>query len=347
MKKFIYSFVLFCGVLALVLSGCKGEDGPAGPAGPAGTNGTDGTNGVDGNAVCLLCHNLATKALVETMYNSSQHAAGDYVGYAGSRQGCAYCHSDQGFREMQYTGADTLMGDIVAPQPIQCVTCHDFHATLDFDADGPDYALRATEPVDLIAWRGTKDITLDMGGNGNLCANCHQPRRLPPVPGSADSFNITSSHWGPHHGPQATILEGIGGYEVAGSESYPTTPTTHRTGADCTTCHMHSEDGNTSEGGHTWWPILASCLPCHTDATDFDINGVQSKIIVLLDDLEAKLFAAGVIDVDGHVVKGTYPIDVAGAFWNWVSIGAEDKSFGVHNYPYANALLVNSIESIN
>jgi len=340
MKKLIFSFVLFVGVLALVMNGCKGPEGPAGPAGADGTNGTDGTNGVDGNEVCLTCHTLANKTLVTTMYNLSGHAAGLYVGYAGGRKGCAICHSDQGFVETQYTGADTTAFDIANPQPIQCGTCHDFHATFDFDGDGPDFALRTNSPVEMI-FDGS---TVDFGGSGNLCANCHQTRRAGPVPGSGD-FTITSTHWGPHHGPQANLLDGIGFFEVVGSMTYPTSKSTHRTGADCTTCHMHFDAADETEGGHTWWPSVASCIPCHPGATDFDINGVQTEIEGLLDDIKTEMIAIGLYDdAAGHVVTGTYTAEQAGAYFNWIGI-EEDRSAGVHNYPYIKALLTNTLES--
>ncbi len=331
MKKFIYSFVLFCGTLALVLSGCKGDTGPAG---------ADGTDGVDGNEVCLQCHSLAVKNLITGMYNLSVHAAGATAA-RGSAIGCGKCHCDQGFIETVYTGQDTLAETLLNPQPIQCGTCHDFHTTFDPAEGGPDPAIRTTAPVDLIAYP-TKTM-LDLGDNSNLCANCHQPRTPAPVDDGTGQWAITSTHWGPHHGPQATMLDGIGLYEVAGTAPYPTSKSTHRTAASCVKCHMHEVAGNVTEGGHTWWPVLEACTPCHAGATDFNINGKQTQIEGLLEDLKTAMINAGMYDAGAdHVITGTYPIDQAGAFFNFAAI-EDDKSLGVHNPAYIYAILVNSI----
>lgn len=329
MKKITYSLILFFGTLGLILSSCEGEQGPPG---------ADGTDGVDGNAVCLTCHSLANKNLVTGMYNLSGHAAGANVAYAGGRKDCAACHSDQGFVETQYTGADTTAFDIANPQPIQCQTCHAFHATLDFENDGMDYAMRTNAPVD---WIYDSKSTIDFGNNSNLCANCHQSRRAAPTPGTGN-FTITSTHWGPHHGAQANIVAGKGFFEVPGSTPYPSSNHAHFA-VGCTGCHMHKEDGNTTEGGHTWWPLVDACVGCHSNATDFDILGVQTDIHDLLEDLKMALETAGVVDVDGHVIPGTYPINQAGAYFNFIGI-EEDRSLGIHHPTYVKALLENSID---
>ena len=332
MKKFIYSFVLFCGTLALILSSCKGDTGPVGPPG------ADGTNGVDGNEVCLTCHSLANKNLVTGMYNQSGHAAGANVAYAGGRKGCTRCHSDQGFVETQYTGADTTAFDIANPQPIQCQTCHAFHATLDFENEGIDYALRTNAPVD---WIYEANSSYDFGNSSNLCATCHQTRRAPPTPGTGN-FNITSTHWGPHYSGQSNLLAGKGFFEVPGTVAYPTAKYAH-VDVGCNGCHMFKEDGNVTSGGHTFSPPIASCKPCHSGATNFNVNGKQTEIDDLLEDLKNEMYAVGLVDVDGRVVTGTYPVNQAGAFFNWKGI-KDDGSLGVHNYPYIVALLQNSIE---
>ena len=49
------------------------------------------------------------------------------------------------------------------------------------------------------------------GGAGNLCGNCHQPRRAIADADADGNIEITSTHWGPHHGPQTAVLLGIGG----------------------------------------------------------------------------------------------------------------------------------------
>ncbi|MCK4921415.1 MAG: hypothetical protein KAS71_10240 [Bacteroidales bacterium] len=353
MKKFSsLSFFLFA-LLAIFVFSCEGPAGPpgadgidgiAGADGADGTNGTDGTNGVDGNAVCLTCHNVAVKTAISADYYISSHGIGGAVGYAGSRNGCAMCHSHEGFVETQFTGLDTTATGFALPQPIQCASCHDFHETLDFEGDGTDYALRASSAVDLFEVPGT---TIDFEGSSNLCLNCHQPRDIAPVEDTVlvGQYVLTNTRLGPHYGTQSTLLEGIGGYEVAGTVDYPTAYWAHRTMTSCVDCHMVSS-ATVGEGGHTWIPSVDDCVTCHSSATDFDVNGKQTEIDALHLALEEKLKTAGLLSETGSIVKGTYPIDQAGALWNYRTV-YYDHSKGVHNYPYIYALLQNSIEVFN
>ena len=50
-------------------------------------------------------------------------------------------------------------------------------------------------------------------------------------------------------------------------------------------------------------------------------------------------------EVSYHPVVGTYPMVQAQAFFNWVGL-EEDRSLGVHNPRYVEALLTNSIEAL-
>ena len=311
-----------------------------GPAGPAGANGNDG---IDGNAVCLTCHNAANKAAITDAYETSIHATGSTAA-RGSNITCAKCHCNEGYIETCLTGADTTKVSLPVLTRITCGTCHDFHASFDFENDGPDYAIRNNDPISLQAYGHT--VSIDFGNNSNVCGYCHQPRTLYSYPFAADSFNITSSHWGPHHGPQATMVYGIGGCEIPGSKAYPTPGgTTHFTGAGCVTCHMN-KGTDVAVGGHTWWPSVESCTPCHTGATNFDIDGVQTEVEDLLAELKTLLIGKGVLNADGGLITGMHTSAEAGAFFNYVTAEEEDKSFGVHNPDYIIALLTNSIEAL-
>jgi hypothetical protein len=309
-----------------------------GPQGVAGANGSDGTDGVDGNAVCMECHNLTVKNQITAEYATSGHAAGTTVDYAGNRKGCGKCHSDQGFVETQYTGQDTLFKDIVGAQPIQCHTCHSFHNSLDFENE-PNSALRTTAAVDLLMYRadGLPSVTIDLGPGSNLCANCHQPRRSAPDL-AVDSFYVSSSHYGPHHGPHSTSLAGLGAAEVGTGYPAPGTGSKHATDADCVTCHMHGDD-------HSWEPSLDGCntSECHNGSlTSVTNNSRQNTFRTLMGTLETKLQTAGLLDTDGHPVKGTYLSNQAAALYNYEWL-VDDRSSGVHNFPYLETLLNNSI----
>lgn len=331
-------------LLPLLLWGCEGDEGPAGPAG---MNGSDGENGVDGNVTCLACHNTDTQNAISLQYDRSQHALGEFVGYAGGRASCARCHSGNGYAEFLDTG--TVDGNIVNPTPFLCNNCHNIHATF----EETDYALRGTDPVPWIGDAGFGDTSIDFGDNSNVCANCHQSRRAEPnIVDPGDTFEISSVHYGPHHGAMANVLAGALFAEIDGSTAYPTSNLHLTAGATCVTCHMG--DYADGAGGHTWWPSLAACNDCHATA-DFDYGGVQTEVQGLLDDLQALLLDQGVIEFveeDDAYEPIVCPDDVecysmvqAQAFFNWIGL-TEDRSLGVHNPRYVVALLENSIEAM-
>ncbi len=351
------------GALAIAFVLIVGCEGPMGPAGADGIDGMDGMDGIDGNVTCLSCHSDGNIQAVNQQFVESVHSGGEVaVSYAGGRAFCAECHSHEGFLEFVATG--DVEGDIVSPSAWECATCHDIHSTF----EAVDYALRLDDPV---AFKFDNSVVADFG-NGNLCANCHQSRRAEPnTTNPGTDFTITSQHYGPHHGAQSNTLYGAGFAEIAGSASYPSPGMTsggetfaHMT-IGCTGCHMGDYDAGT--GGHTFNPNVNSCTTCHAGATDFDIGSTMTDIAAQLDVLEGLLVAQGVIveDVsvefeldpetgdivevlksDGfHPVVATHTMAQAQAFFNWVGL-LEDRSFGVHNPAYTEALLTNSIEAI-
>jgi hypothetical protein len=349
----------FCAIAFAFVTSCEGPAGPAGPAGATGdtgatgATGSDGTQGVEGNAVCMECHNIATKAAFTAEYETSKHGTSSqyYFGspfvyeYAGAQNGCAMCHSDQGFIETQYTGQDTTAADFGLPQRIQCSTCHDFHKSLDFENE-PNSALRTDDAVELLMVRASDPsatpVFIDFEDASNLCANCHQPRFAAPVDeGGGMSSAIDAEHWdNAHHGTQATSQAGLGAYVVVGAPAYPDPGTggAHVTDATCVTCHM---DGKS----HTFAPSLDACntTDCHGGSiTTLSENTRQTAFVANMDILHNKLITAGLLDSGGTPIIGTYPVDQVGALYNydWLHY---DLSNGVHNFVYMEAMLTNSI----
>lgn len=280
---------------------------------------------VVGPVTCAQCHdpsNVITGK--KTQWEESVHGMGEaYV--RGTSSSCAGCHSGNGFAQMVAAGLDpseVTQGD---PDPTRqdCRACHRIHETYTED----DFGLRTGKAVTLFAIPGA---TFN-GGMGNLCVNCHQPRRDGPVAVNDTIYGI-SSHWGPHHGPQSAMLLGVAGAGVAG------TPHGHY-GAVTNTCvQCHMGDGR----NHTFEPELSTCQKCHPDATNFDYHGVQTEIIALADMLGAELVNRGLINVnsaDGHPLVSQAQQDEGIALYNWLYVAHEDKSNGVHNYGYAKALL--------
>jgi len=337
----VFAWVFLVCVVSVFL-GCEGEQGPAGPAGPPGADGADGT------ALCGTCHSISTKIVaVQGQYQASTHAMGA-TSERGESADCALCHTSEGFR--QHVAGEEVTGAVNPTQP-NCRTCHNIHTNY----DETDYDLAVTGSVDLISAMMDASTTVDFG-KGSVCVTCHQsqPYGYTLEVGGGD-FEVTSSRFGAHHGPQGNIVAGFGAYEVSGSVSYPTSSAHTTMIADgCVTCHMATPYGFQA-GGHTMKmgyeshgalePNIAGCVSCHADIESFDINGAQTEIEELLSSLLALLVKEGATTESGSMVTGTYPSDVAGAMMNY-AMCLEDKSNGVHNPKYVKALLTNSIESL-
>ena len=327
--------ILFFGLLVLliiVLASCAGAAGepgdpgaagPAGPPGPKGAAGPAGTDATLSDLTCTECHNdTSLISGKQTAWSESLHGTNESY-LRGTSTSCVGCHSGGGFTTMIAAGLSPNAMEAGDPDPTRqdCRTCHQIHTSY----TGEDWALATTDPVELYALEGA---TFD-GGMGNLCVNCHQPRRG--IDDAVDGMiEVTSTHWGPHHGPQSTMLLGIGGAgDVKGS------PSAHASMVEdtCVTCHL-------GEGAsHTFDPDEAACQACHADLEDFDLNATQTKVEELAAEVGELLVAKGLLDEEGHPVVGTYPEAEAAALWNYILIVFEDGSSGVHNSSYTEALL--------
>ena len=338
-------------ILAILVAGCAGPAGEAGATGPTGPAGTVGTADTVGIAGCSECHDDTTLILSKSLQSdTTTHMTGGAHDYAGGRAGCTACHSSEGFTAMVAMGLDPVeYGELdeapTNPSPQNCRTCHQIHTTY----TEADWALTTTAPVTLYASGETFDR-----GAGNLCASCHQPRRLGPEEGGGD-FEVTSTHWGPHHGPQSAVLLGISAYGVPDSVSI------HYTLVDdgCPVCHV-------ADDNHTLAASTAGCQSCHAELDTLDRNDVQTEIKALYNELKDLLLAEGllelVVDAEGEMVlldegvevlayepaevhphPGIYTEEQAGALWNWLIV-YEDNSLGIHNPSWIEAILEKGIE---
>jgi cytochrome c551/c552 len=279
---------------------------------------------------CGECHDEAgTVTEKMTAWDESLHGTGEAYG-RGTRSSCAGCHSGGAFSDMVAAGLapDTVEAGDPDPTRQDCRTCHAVHTTY----TEADWALETTGPVAFYAFEG---VTYD-GGEGNLCANCHQPRRQ--IAEAVDGqIEVTSTHWGPHHGGQGAMILGLaGGGDVEGS------PSAHYAMVEdtCVACHLGENDD------HTFEPSVSACTACHADAEDLDINGVQTEVQAMLDELEELLIAAELLDEEGHPAVEMLDETDAYALWNWIFIAHEDGSLGVHNPKYTIALLEASLEAM-
>lgn len=278
---------------------------------------------------CTVCHDDTTLITgKQAGLSEAVHGTGEsYV--RGTSAGCAGCHSGGAFSAMIAQGLRPDQVEAGDPNPTRqdCRTCHQVHTSY----TEADWALETTAPVALFAF---ENVTFD-GGKGNLCANCHQPRRAIAVPDPNDNIAVTSTHWGPHHGPQSAMLLGIGGAgDIKGTESFHS-----KMVADtCVTCHIGPDMV------HTFEAIESPCVECHGE--DFDLDSKQAEIEALIAQVGDLLKAKGLLDEAGHPVVGVYPAAQAAALWNYIFISIEDGSLGVHNPPYIKALLEAAVAAL-
>jgi hypothetical protein len=351
-----------------------GEDGADG------IDGIDGIDGVDASAaVCVDCHSNSHREGIYEAYFNAAHSSG--VSWTrGTRESCAACHNNEGFIDYIETGAVATGGYNIS-NPITCTGCHDSHRSFDFENDGNDMAVRTLDAVDFRVFAEDDNLDnyiLDYGNASNLCANCHQPRRG--TPRSTDypgKYMNTSTHWGPHHGPQTALLEGLlGAYSTFTNlvEPIPAVQqATHRTNTGaCIDCHM----GGTTDGsfGHSWVPSGNNCASCHGDTPyeELIVQGLEEDMITLgalLENVEGQMIDRAssddpwlpVFEADGvtpvpvigivhydeeddewHPVRGLFDLQDAEAAWNFLYV-LEDQSNGIHNPDYAKAIIKNSI----
>ncbi len=345
---------------------CTSEYTPI--AGIDGKDGVDGVDGIDGSdadaALCVQCHSSTHRDPIINAYATSGHATGSSWA-RGTSADCAQCHNNAGYIDylsgtfLDANGIQSANPDGYAvSNPINCTGCHTAHRSFDFSNDGNDYALRNIDPVKLVI---DPTVSVDLAntsdalGLSNACVTCHQPRPSYPVPAGTDPITITSYRYGPHHGPQSTVFEGIMGANIVGSTGYPGAGANgdngHRKGTSCTACHM-GESADMAEGGHTWIPSVDACVTCHDTMTAIP-EGTSSFVTnfpILHDLLVAKNFideSGYILGASGARASSTNPavlsVKDAQVIWNYKTL-EEDKSNGIHNPKYADALLKNSIE---
>jgi hypothetical protein len=318
-------------VLLMGMVGCTGDTGPAGPQGPAGV----------GLETCMQCHTddytMADYIVaIQSEYEVSVHANAESFVRRGAD--CSRCHTTEGYQN--YVATQTNV-EVMSSSPIGCFACHAPHANTDF-------TLRKQGATQRFVG-GDYDK-----GNSNTCAMCHQARA--PDPAIEDTGTaITSSRWGPHHGPQSNMLTGTGAWDFGGTLDGSAT---HNTGIaeGCVHCHMSETATDGLAGGHTFGVefeyhsaphINANGCGCHgfdPDTADADaytlVNDAQVARQPAIDALGADLTTLGWLTSSGLVDTANLPAeaDARGAVWNYYLLN-EDRSVGVHNPKYADAIL--------
>jgi len=358
---------------AVILSSCEGPAGADGTNGQDGAAGADGADGIDGNVTCLACHNDDNQAKVASEFAASQHASGSIaVAYAGGRASCAECHSHEGYLEFARTGdvannftnpspwvcqtchdfhtdfesgdyairlgdAVTLMADEteVVDGGINntCINCHQSRRVVAAYDDeivdttytrkftGDDIAVYTTAAV---GPAGT--ITLDQSGATDTLVVVFD------IPVATHAY-ISSTHAGPHHGPQANVWSGQAAGTVDGTTYAPHAP-------GCVSCHMGPDSG------HTFEPVEGNCAECHSADKLPGLDATADR----LEAIALELAAMHAVHIDDSWESGdalfgaVHPVYASlaradfNAWWDFTLV-MEDRSFGAHNPVYVNTLL--------
>lgn len=311
---------------------------------------------------CNQCHDAADHHPYGTEWLNSGHAVSTRVPAEEAEENpviygaCLGCHTSIGFIQ-RLKGVNSNRD--TSYLPINCQTCHEPHGETT-PANNP-HMIRTLASVTF-----QEGTTVTNAGEGLLCMQCHQARVNAKT--YASNPNNASSRFGPHHGPQGDMLEGINGYTYG--KNIPSSAHATAVTNTCITCHMQklpsSDPAFTHAGGHTFnvsstnGDLVAACQQCHgSSVTSFDIalkdyngdgviEGVQTEVKHLMDKLSTLLpNASGVVDglVKVPVPAKTWTPAQMEATYNYLFI-AEDKSMGIHNTAYTVGLLKASIADL-
>ena len=275
--------------------------------------------------------------------NNDQIASVVYAGQTTvAAVDCGACHDDSPANDPHLTGANYVLGAFPLRGP---------------SAVG-DYAM-----IERSSALGVSDGTRSREyRTGNACIWCHKSRK--------DVTNyvldvgnvITSTSWGPHHGPAADVYTGEGGYEFAGKNYGNSSHTNLETG--CVQCHMPPVAANSGIGDHSFYPQVSACQSCHAGATGFDILGGQTQVKGMLQRLRVALDDQGFLTRDGinplddaaladddFAADNSRPqvdgvdAEFAGPLYNYF-VMARGGALGVHNPNYVQQIVYDSIEGV-
>ncbi len=303
--------------------------------------------------VCSYCHWDEETGQAPPEWENSKHGKElDPSEYFTGSTKCVGCHTAEGFFQQNVDQVE-VTADYKTPHGQTCVVCHDPHeqtvehqlrvvsdmAYLDADTGEPKYSTTG-EPT-------------------QACTVCHHFRPGRDFPGTV-----------PHHSHQTEMLNNVAGW----MNPDKTMPATNAHGTliaeRCVVCHMADGVGEKANivGGHTFKMhavadtinnlsadvyLTEACVGCHTGiGENFDIDGVQTKVTLMLNELFDRLpkatggRLAGFPAYDSTDFKDGYiSEDQLTAAFNWYIVDY-DGSKGVHNPGMSVALLTDALERV-
>jgi hypothetical protein len=301
----------------------------------AGSVGTTGDAGVV---------NLAGGELLYASPTTGAQTAANYTGSAAVAEVyCTTCHAVTNANDPHKTGIPWTPGSF----PLMIAD------------DGGSVFIEKSPTATAVTGTNAGDF-----GPGNGCMWCHRSRVDVTSYITATGNAITSTHWGPHEGPQADLFTGIGGYQYAG-QTYG--QSTHEQKLSCVDCHMVPVADNANVPDHSFNPSLTACAGCHATATSFDVTGFETTIKGGLTLIETWFNARGFMTraaaapytaltmaqlgdgdwADDQPVPGAtldgglLTQDQAGALYNYILV-ARGGAYGVHNPKYIGQIVYDS-----
>ncbi len=306
--------------------------------------------------VCKYCHDSPDHHPQATQWVTSVHGSDVNPGehFAGSGS-CVGCHTAEGYFEQNVDQVE-----LTAPYPVpngqSCVVCHDPHKQT------VENQLRVASDMSYLDADTGEPKYSTNGEASEACTSCHHFRAGRDYPGQV-----------PHHSHQTEMLNGVAGW----MNPDKTMPASNAHGTliekRCVGCHMSEAEGELSNilGGHTFkmhrsagdtvnTVVLAedvhhtdACVSCHSGiGEDFDINGVQTKVTLMLNELYDRLpkatsgRLAGSPAYDSTSLKEGYiTSDQLTASFNWYIVDY-DGSKGVHNPAMSVALLADALDRV-
>ena len=329
---------------------------------------------------CNQCHDAPTHHIKGTEWYTSGHANTTRIPTgSANRAVCVACHTSNGFLA-RFTPTATTNTAYAA---IGCQTCHEPHGQTS-PTNNP-HLLRVLDNVTMPdgtvvsnAGEGALCLQCHHVRNGEATNNITNFQLGKPTWYGGSSFGV-------HDGPQGDMIEGVNAItygQTLPSSAHRYTVTNLCVGCHMQATAATTDPSFLKAGGHTFHMSYTTvstngvtntvdrtdaCVQCHGPVDSFDmprqdyngdgvIEGVQTEVQHMLDKLSTMLpnstwqSNSSLYVADGLVktsvsAKTNWPTKFLYAAWNWQFVN-NDGSKGVHNAPFATALLKASMADL-
>ncbi|HVH42358.1 MAG TPA: cytochrome c3 family protein [Labilithrix sp.] len=277
--------------------------------------------------VCATCHDAPPRYQHVVAWAGSRMAASDVSPEARAGE-CAQCHTTAGYLAAIGVKPVRELPPQASPMGISCVACHAPHSAHEARALVREVAV--SDDFVSTAWEKANRV----------CISCHSPSG----PSGASSSVGRAMARAPFATAAAVLFQQRD--RLPGAAPAPESPHAAR---GCIGCHA-TKDPSASEHGrsHTFKASAAQCVSCHAGGTPVERPGrdgtlVRERALSLL----ARFVARGVVAQGGgkdgapphaRSMRVTDDGPLGRAASN-VLLVVEDPAAGIHNAPYARALL--------